>query len=67
VKGKTKRGNAFERSSRNKIHAATALIRVRSAKHGQLTIPRGKRTFVVIMVYNTGLTEIFGIVVSVIP
>lgn len=64
IKGKTKAGNTFERSSRKEIQATTALIRVHSAKDGQLTIPRGKRSYVIMMIYNTGPTGRFKIVVT---
>ncbi|XP_031557718.1 von Willebrand factor A domain-containing protein 7-like [Actinia tenebrosa] len=64
MKGRTKAGNVFERSSIKTIRATTALIRVYRAKDGQLTIPRGRRMFVILLIFNVGPTETFDVSVN---
>ncbi|XP_031573152.1 von Willebrand factor A domain-containing protein 7-like [Actinia tenebrosa] len=64
MKGRTKAGHGFERSSRKTIRATTALIRVYRAKDGQLTIPRGRRMYVILLIFNVGPTETFDVSVN---
>lgn len=63
LRGKTKAGYNFERTSRNIVHPSHALIRVLYARN-EFTVPAGGRGFVVFVVHNTGPTEMFDIKVK---
>ena len=63
LRGTTKKGNRFERYSRNIVHPSHALIRVLYARN-EFTIPAGGSGYVLFVVHNTGPTEMFDIKIT---
>jgi hypothetical protein len=59
-----KQATALNVLQKKTIHVTTALIRVYKAQHGQLTIPRGRRMYVILLIFNTGATETFDVSVN---
>ena len=64
LRGKTIAGNNFERSSKKTVKPLTALVRVYKAMNGLLALPRGRRMYVVMKIFNNGPTEVFDVTVN---
>lgn len=60
LKGKTKRGNKFQRNSHTVAKPSNVLIRVSYAKE-EYTVPAKGNGFVMFIVHNNGPTEVFEI------
>ena len=64
MKGRTLAGNAFERSSKKIVKPLTAIVRVYKAMNGQLALPRGRRMYVIMKIFNYGPTEKFDVSIN---
>ncbi|KAL9960335.1 hypothetical protein ACROYT_G033781 [Oculina patagonica] len=60
LKGKTKKGNKFERSSHSIVTPSNVLIRVLYAKE-EYTVPAKGNGYVMFIVYNNGPSEVFDV------
>lgn len=60
LKGKTKKGNRFERNSHSIVNPSNVLIRVLYAKE-EYTVPSKGNGYVMFIVYNNGPSEVFDV------
>lgn len=61
LRGLTRAGKSFERTSRKTIKPLSAIVRVYKSMNGLLVLPRGRRMYVIMIIFNHGNTEIFDI------